>query len=574
MTSSIFYKFKNSKELTPLFFEGMSLSVFDIKREIINATGLGTQTDYNLSIFPQDDPNDEIKDDTIMIPRTSSVIAVRRPAPRGTGRAHRYVTGRVPTRALPSNRTAPAPAPSSGANTKLEDPEAAFFAESAVAWDAQKEVLSHAKPVYRQNNKSAAASVPSHAPPPGYVCRRCNIKGHWIQACPTNDDPDFKPVFQAKRTTGIPQSFLKKVEKPIDEEAAKGVMLNADGEYVQVMTDTRTWDKFQEKNNAIRARAASAEAASKELRDRGLECPIDNQRFINPVKTPCCDKTYCRECIDDALANGDLTCPHCGETNILIDNVVPDDEKVKALKAYDAEKEKEKAAEKAAAQAVAPSNEQVSNSENNASEKVANDTTTTANAEKGDLSDTDSTASSRKRKQPPTTVAPPTAPKAMRQATADPAAKMEQDFIAQMEMLKNAPMGMMGPNMGMPMPPMPMPMNAYQNAFQQPGGPQQWYGASGNFGYGQPQHGYGQQQPFGQGYGQGYGQQQQQYGWGMQGQGQGQGAWMQPGGPQGNQQQQQQQQQQEQDPNDAYDRQPVNPRGRNRRSRAPDYRYL
>jgi len=54
-------------------------------------------------------------------------------------------------------------------------------------------------------------------------------------ARPTNDDPDFKPVFQAKRTTGIPQSFLKKVEKPVDEEAAKGIMLNAEGEYVQVM---------------------------------------------------------------------------------------------------------------------------------------------------------------------------------------------------------------------------------------------------------------------------------------------------------------------------------------------------
>jgi protein MPE1 len=557
MNSSIFYKFKNAKELSRVVFNGTSLSVFDIKREIISANGLGDKTDYNLHIFPQDEPDLEYKDDTTMIPRTTTVIAVRRPAARGTGRAHRYITGKAPTRALSSNKTAPPPT-STSTPTNLEDPEAAFFAESAVAWDAQKEVLSHAKPVYRQNNKTVV--VPSHAPPPGYVCRRCNVKGHWIQACPTNDDPDFKPVFQAKRTTGIPQSFLKKVEKPIDEEAAKGVMLNADGEYVQVMTDTKTWDKFQEKNNAIRAREASAEAASKELRDRGLECPIDNQRFINPVKTPCCDKTYCRECIDDALANGDLTCPNCGETSILIDNVVPDDEKVKALKEYDAEKAAEREKEKAAAQAVASSNETVSNTENSASHKAANDNATNV-AEKGDLSDTDST-SSKKRKQPPTTIAPPTAPKAMRQATADPTAKMEQDFIAQMEALKNQPMGF-----PIPMPPMqPMQMNAYQTPFQQPGGPNQWYGAPGNnFGFAQQHMGYGQQQQFGQGYGQGYGQQQQQYGWGMQGQQQG--AWMQPGGPQAGQQQQD-------DGSEAYDRQPVNPRGRNRRNRAPDYRYL
>jgi protein MPE1 len=280
MNSSIFYKFKNSKELSRVVFNGTSISVFDTKREIISAN-LGadaTMTDYNLHIFPQDEPDLEYKDDTTLIPRTSTVIAVRRPAPRGTGRGHRYLTGKAPTRALATTK-APATAPTSSAHMNMDDPEAAFFAESAVAWDAQKEALSHAKPVYRQNTKQVI--IPSHPPPPGYVCRRCNIKGHWIQACPTNDDPDFKPVFQAKRTTGIPQSFLKKVEKPVDEEAAKGIMLNADGEYVQVMTDTKTWDKFQEKNNAIRARAASAEAASKELRDRGLECPIDNQRFVD-----------------------------------------------------------------------------------------------------------------------------------------------------------------------------------------------------------------------------------------------------------------------------------------------------
>ncbi|CAI9637763.1 unnamed protein product [Alternaria burnsii] len=427
-----------------------------------------------------------------------------------------------------------------------------------MAWDAQKEALSHAKPVYRKNNTKNVV-VPSHPPPPGYVCRRCNIKGHWIQACPTNDDPDFKPVFQAKRTTGIPQSFLKKVEKPVDEEAAKGVMLNADGEYVQVMTDQKTWDKFQEKTNASRARAASADAASKELRERGFECPIDNQRFVDPVKTPCCGKTYCRECIDNALADGDLICPNCAKEDVLMDDLVTDDDMVKSLKAYDAEKAAEK--EKAAKAAVASTNESVNQSlaTDNASSSVANDdtnATTTATpaaaatAAADEVSDTDST-SSKKRKQPPTDIKPPTAPKAMRQA-ADPASKMEQDFIQQMEMLKNAPMGPMGMPMGMPMP-MQMPQqmgfqNGYQMGFQpqqQQQMPQQQWIPQQNFGY--------NQQQFGQQY-----NQQQQYGWGGQGQwGNGQG-----------------QAQGQQDPNDAYDRQPVNPRGRNRRSRAPDFRYL
>ncbi|KAI4670779.1 uncharacterized protein J4E88_009872 [Alternaria novae-zelandiae] len=540
MTSSIFYKFKNSRESERIIFNGTDLSVFELKKEIISASGLGDGSDFNLHIYPQDEPNSELKDDTTLIPRSSTIIAIRLPAQRGQGRAARYVTGKAPSRAI-SSQSKPVPSLRGGHIENAEDPEAAFWAESATAWDAQKMALSNAKPVYRKN-ASKNVIIPSHPPPSGYVCRRCNIKGHWIQACPTNDDPDFKPVFQAKRTTGIPQSLLEKVEKPVDEEAAKGVMLNPEGHYVKVLADTKAWAKFQEKTSKSRQQAANANAASKELAERGLQCPLDDQRFVAPVKTPCCGKTYCRECIDNALAEGDLICPNCGKEDVLMDDLVPDHNMVKFLRDFDSEK------------AV------LANKTSSLSIASATATTTAAPDE---VSDTDSN-SSKKRKQPPTDIKPPTAPKAMRQA-ADPASKMEQDFIQQMEMLKNTPMSAMGMPMAMPMQ-MGMPQqmgfpNGYQMGFQpqqqqQQMPQQQWYPQQ-NFGYGgQQQYSqqYGQQQP-----------QQQQYGQGGQAQtqGQGQGQW---GSAQG-------QAQGQQDPNDAYDRQPVNPRGRNRRSRAPDYRY-
>ena len=28
-------------------------------------------------------------------------------------------------------------------------------------------------------------------PPPGYICHRCHVSGHWIQDCPTNGDPKY-----------------------------------------------------------------------------------------------------------------------------------------------------------------------------------------------------------------------------------------------------------------------------------------------------------------------------------------------------------------------------------------------
>jgi protein MPE1 len=416
MSSSVFYKFKNSREPERIVFNGTGISVFELKREIIVASGLGDGTDFNLHIYPEDDLTSEYKDDTSLIPRSATVICVRRPAPRGQGRAARYISGKAPVRAIVRDTTKAAPAPAPvprGGHLSEADAEAAFLAESAQVWDAQKESLSHVKPTYNKNKKPI--NVPNHDPPPGYVCRRCNVKGHWIQACPTNDDPDFKPVFQAKRTTGIPRSFLKTVEKPEDEEAAKGVMRNADGEYVQVMPDTKTWEKFQEKTNASKAQAASADAASKEMRERGLECSIDKRRFVDPVKTPCCGKTYCRECIDNALADGDLICPNCGKEEVLMDDLVSDEDMVSSLAAFDAEKAKEKAEREEASKAVSSQAEESAPNEqvDVVSSKEAQPTLSPTDEKDNpaSASDSDSSATNKKRKEPPTVILPPSAPK-------------------------------------------------------------------------------------------------------------------------------------------------------------------
>jgi len=41
----------------------------------------------------------------------------------------------------------------------------------------------------RSNNSNTVAPPrPHQVPPEGYVCRLCNIPGHWIQACPTNSN--------------------------------------------------------------------------------------------------------------------------------------------------------------------------------------------------------------------------------------------------------------------------------------------------------------------------------------------------------------------------------------------------
>ncbi len=172
--------------------------------------------------------------------------------------------------------------------------------------------------------------------------------GHWIQACPTNDDPNFEGRARIKRTTGIPRSMLKVVDQSeidqLDEEERQNLMLDADGQNVIVKTDEKEWAKHVEKVNASAAAQEKAGFGDKALAERGLECPIDKHLFVDPMKTPCCGKTYCNDCITNALIDSDLVCPGCETEDIIIETLVSDEEMKEKIKAYQAEKaEKTKA---------------------------------------------------------------------------------------------------------------------------------------------------------------------------------------------------------------------------------------
>ena len=377
MSSSIFFRFKSQKEPLQITFDGTSLSVFEVKREIISLSKLGDGTDFDLEIYSADNNESkytsdsrtlwtaeltraEYDDDTTQIPRSTTVIARRLPAARpGAGRAARYVTGKMPVNAKNAHRIE-STATASGRNAATtnstinggkgmteEEKLQAILNANDQTWKAEQEAMSH-KPVVRSYNKQAA--VPDKPLPPGYICHRCGEKGHWIQACPTNNDPNFDGRPKFRRTTGIPRSFLKVVEKPTEvgedgkidvSKLPQGVMYTANGEWVIAEPDKATWDKIQEKQNAATEKAKEAASGDQELRDRGLECSIHKGMFVEPTKTPCCGKTYCRDCIENALLDGDLLCPNCGQ-QVLLDKLETDDEMVAKMKAYEDEKKAER----------------------------------------------------------------------------------------------------------------------------------------------------------------------------------------------------------------------------------------
>ncbi|KAK9474074.1 DWNN domain-containing protein [Dipodascopsis tothii] len=268
MSSFIYYRFRSQKETSRVQFDGTGISVFDLKREIIASNKLGDGTDFDLLLLNAD-TNDEYEDDTEILPRSTSLIA-RRSAPirPGKGTAVRYVSGRMqmsfhggrpgaPTfvagaanpktlfgksQALPAMAGRKRPlSPGGSGNTEDDMINAMLMAEDA-QWKQTQEHMASATPVYRPNQRNQKA-VPEHPLPPGYICYRCGQKGHWIQNCPTNNDPNWEGR-RVKRTTGIPKSFLKVVDKSAENDMPGTVMINADGDYVVAQPDKASWQSY------------------------------------------------------------------------------------------------------------------------------------------------------------------------------------------------------------------------------------------------------------------------------------------------------------------------------------------
>jgi len=54
MASSVFFRFKSSKEPCRVTFDGTGISVFELKREIITTQRLGDGTDFELILSSDD----------------------------------------------------------------------------------------------------------------------------------------------------------------------------------------------------------------------------------------------------------------------------------------------------------------------------------------------------------------------------------------------------------------------------------------------------------------------------------------------------------------------------------------
>lgn len=91
---------------------------------------------------------------------------------------------------------------------------------------------------------------------------------------------------------------------------------------VSVLTPSlrASWQKQVSRSKGLTA----AEVREKVPSDASLACPIDNKLFRDAVKTPCCGKAYCEECIQTHLLERDFICPNCSKKIASLDKLLAD----------------------------------------------------------------------------------------------------------------------------------------------------------------------------------------------------------------------------------------------------------
>ncbi|KAF9431150.1 E3 ubiquitin-protein ligase rbbp6 [Podila epigama] len=352
--SQIHYKFRSSKDYDSATFDGHSISVFDLKREILIAKGLKGPDDLALTHAESGE--------------------ARVPAKPGRGGAQRYLEGSGPIRGggiarnvfdRPGQNSNPVPTSNSydamgskvfrnPASMSQEMPPAPpvdtsgmteeeamrlVFQQEATHWGKTQEGMASA--TYRPLGKfqsptrppqsggpkpvaGASGSGPPGAPPapgvPGthpspyhnrpsmdqqirpppstYVCYRCGKKSeHWIQFCPTNSDKSFRPI-GIKKPTGIPRSHLQTVKSDISQ--SKGLMVTPDGSFVVAQTNDSAWKKFHEKSKGT---LTSEEAYATAPVPEDMRCPICRMLLKSAVEAPCCGTNFCDECVRNYLVS-------------------------------------------------------------------------------------------------------------------------------------------------------------------------------------------------------------------------------------------------------------------------------
>ncbi|XP_050053451.1 E3 ubiquitin-protein ligase RBBP6 isoform X2 [Aphis gossypii] len=304
---SVHYKFKSAISYDTITFDGLHISVRDLKKAILHQKQIGKNTDFDLQVTNAQ-TNEEYTDDQTLIPKNTSLIVSRIPLTtqqkKAWERAEQNNQLVLSKQILNLDSHEPDSAKLKGAdllgsNASEEDKINAMMAQSTQEYDPSNFVK------IRGGNQYGEV-------PLNYVCHRCHNPGHWIKNCP-NNNTTADPI-DIKKATGIPRGFLV----PVDGPSVPGAMLTGLGTFAVPSIDQEAYKQ------SMKPQKKQETKVEKVIIPEDLLCTLCSDLLTDAIMMPCCGTSFCDECIRNALLESEENeCPDCHGKEISPETLIP-----------------------------------------------------------------------------------------------------------------------------------------------------------------------------------------------------------------------------------------------------------
>ncbi|KAL3876932.1 hypothetical protein ACJMK2_034712 [Sinanodonta woodiana] len=309
--SVIHFKFKNSLDYDSITFDGLHLSLKDLKKFILQKKRLKSE-DVDLQVINAQ-TREEYKDSEQLIPRNTSVVIARVPVNLGNTREPAVSRDKV-WEAFRMSTQAAIEVYDNVSHEKHHELEHGHpISEMARIKEMMRQSTSDFDPSkYDKKYPSGPVSAT-------YVCFKCGQIGqHHIYMCPFKGDTTTQEN-RMKRSTGIPQSFMIKVDDPNMPGAYK-----TNTGYAVPAIDAVAYAQGKKERPPFLPNETREEQEPAMPIPNDYKCLICSNVMTDAAVIPCCGNSYCDECIRNALLETEEhICPTCGENEISPDRLIP-----------------------------------------------------------------------------------------------------------------------------------------------------------------------------------------------------------------------------------------------------------
>ncbi|XP_056644293.1 E3 ubiquitin-protein ligase RBBP6 isoform X2 [Diorhabda sublineata] len=292
---SVHYKFKSALEYDTVTFDGLHISVKDLKNAIIQQKRIGKSTDFDLQVTNAQ-TKEVYEDENALIPKNASLLIARIPI---IPQKNKTWGGYGDDNTTPTKSDEGGPIAKEVDLSNIDAPED----------DKIRAMMSQSTQDYDPSNymKIRGANQVG-AVPANYKCFKCHQGGHWIKDCTFGMGSDPGEI---KKSTGIPRSFMVAVDGP----QVPGAMMTPNGQFAVPMVDHQA---YNQKPVPMPVQPPKMEIPEE------LVCSICSDLLTDAVMIPCCGNSFCDECIRGVLLESeDHECPDCHEKEISPDTLIP-----------------------------------------------------------------------------------------------------------------------------------------------------------------------------------------------------------------------------------------------------------